>query len=166
MADEWQQARLREMPINVLTVPELGSLIFQFGSYRMHWRYLDALRAKVYDRALSSEYVPKLGISASCNSSANTIVIGFDVLSRFSLVGLLLHECVHAAMDNAKHSKLTNGQSEAIAYVCQWVYLQQKGVGPTDMDFGGDEQLANISTQAALCAGYVIAKMAIPVVVS
>ena len=46
MADQWQQARLREILLKVMTLAELANLIFRFGSYRMHWREIDALRVK------------------------------------------------------------------------------------------------------------------------
>jgi hypothetical protein len=66
---------------------------------------------------------------ARYNVPSNTIFLGqgFVPSANYQPWGLIIHECVHAGMDLWK-VKVTNADSEAMAYVAQMRYLQLRGV--------------------------------------
>jgi hypothetical protein len=125
MITEDEYKTLHTKILSTLRGRHATSINFSLGSYHidgtMFSRVADYIEAGKIFVGYSS--APGFAHSAEYNSTYDLLWVGFKELKSESY-GLLIHECVHAAMD-ADFWKVNVTTSEALAYIAQAMYIHR-----------------------------------------
>ena len=77
---------------------------------------------------ITVKYDAKGGYAASYNSAKNELTLSFTYAATYNRNALIVHECVHAAMDvqHQKFKLIDHMTSEAAGYIAQCMFLITK----------------------------------------
>lgn len=113
---------LNKQIVSTLRGVYMDRIAFSLGSYRITGQMLRTVADHIESGKILVIYNPKLKGKAEYNSVYDVLMVGFTEL-KTTKAGLLIHECVHAAMD-AYGWNVNVTTSEALAYIAQALYLQ------------------------------------------
>jgi hypothetical protein len=152
MAQVYQSSLLTVTVLNVLFSRQTQEIDFDFGCYSIRPSMFRDVADCIGQGKLKVLYDSSLKGEAYYDSKANTLALGFTNSNQVTKLALIVHECLHAALD----FRLWNVNvltSEALAYIAQAMYVYKAGVGVLS---GGtkEEAAANLANQ--LINGYKI----------
>lgn len=119
-AEAYQE--LRKKILSTLRGAYVDRIAFSLGSYRVTGQMFRKVADLIESDQIMLLYSPNMKGRAEYDSVYDILWIGFTEL-KWTSYGLLIHECLHAAMDaNGWDVNVTT--SEALAYIAQALYTQ------------------------------------------
>lgn len=114
----------KELVIKTLGDPNIKDIKFGVSLYTIDGSSFAPVLAAVKSGKISVKYNAKLGAVAYYNKASNEIALGFTSAPTFGYDALIVHECVHAAMDAEpqKFKFIDHTTSEAAGYIAQCMY--------------------------------------------
>ena len=101
MSDE----RARQCVLRTLAEPEIRSINFHIGSVHVTSRLLGRVRTCVARNRIHVRHDPSLS-GDEYDHGNNTLYLRFDRTTRMTQKASIVHECVHAALDLARASRM------------------------------------------------------------
>ena len=152
MAQPYQNSLLTITVLDVLFSRHTQEINFDFGCYSIRPAMFRDVADCIGRGTLQVLYDSSLKGEAYYDSQANTLALGFTSTNQVTKLALIVHECLHAALDYRMWS-VNVLTSEALAYIAQAMYIYKAGVG----EFTGgvkEKAAANLANQ--LINGYKI----------
>jgi hypothetical protein len=115
----------------VLRDPVIQHIRFNVGSVPVTSRLFERVAERIRRGDIRVTYNPSLGRDAYYYSGSNELELSFQVASRDTQRGVIVHECTHAGFDLMKASKMRMVSSEAGGYLAQCVFVCFKNRDPT-----------------------------------
>lgn len=111
---------LRRMVASALSGGVVSRLYVQYAGQSITGTSLNAVGVKVLDGDIHVVVDPsKRSDEAEYNSGSDSFMLGFRRASSRTRKALIVHEAVHAVLDNRAASGMSIAQSESLAYVVQ-----------------------------------------------
>lgn len=143
--DPAEQARMDSLAVrsvnSALTMPAIGWLTIPWEGFTLTPADLQKVRTFVANDWIHVRYQHSLCGRAEYNVDDDTIYLGqgFAPCTNLQQQALVVHECVHAAMDIKNPHGLANVHSEGVAYVAQMMFLRKMDVSRKNaVQSGGD----------------------------
>jgi len=114
--------------LSTLQDPKLSDVEFGVGLYDIDASSFAPVTSAIRRGKITVKYDANLGQIAYYNHARNEIEIGFKSAANVAHQGLIVHECVHAAMD-AQHHKfeyVDHLTTEAAGYIAQCLFVIAK----------------------------------------
>lgn len=140
---------LKAKIVETLRGAYMDRIAFSLGSYRISGSMMRTVADHIESGQIMLIYRPSLKGRAEYDSVYDVLYVGFTELKN-TKAALLLHECVHAAMD-AHGWNVNVTTSEALAYIAQAMYLQLAFA--TNLDGGPFHVAANSIASTLLGRG-------------
>ena len=120
--------RAKDLVIKTLEDPGILKINFWVGAYEITSASFVPVLFGVRFGKIAVKYDEKLGRGASYDSGRNVLRLGFATAPSWNHNALIVHECVHAAMDARpeKFRSIDHATSEAAGYIAQAMFKLAK----------------------------------------
>jgi hypothetical protein len=116
--------RAKDLVIKTLEDPNIKDIKFGIGLYEIDGASFGAVLGAVRSGKITVKYDANGGYAAQYNQARNELTLSFTYAPSYNHNALIVHECVHAAMD-AQHQKfklIDHMTSEAAGYIAQCMF--------------------------------------------
>lgn len=127
---EYFDSEARDTVVRVLSTAETKNISVATDAVTVSSAAIGGVRYAVSRNLLNVRYSSALDGWAEYDAEENVLALGFCYAESVTREALIVHECIHAAVDLSKVQGLMEADNEGAAYIGQCMYAQQKMTTP------------------------------------